>query len=112
MVDIALFCLQNGEGPSRTFSVEMDPTKTVDHLKNLIKTKKAPEFDDIAADKLTLWRVSIPFTDGDELPILLDKVVDKDKKKLRPVTRLSKVFPTDIPEETINIIVQRPPSGT
>ncbi|KAG0373735.1 hypothetical protein BGX24_011312 [Mortierella sp. AD032] len=29
-------------------------------LKDAIKTKKAQEFDDIDADKLTLWRVSIP----------------------------------------------------
>ncbi|KAG0011591.1 hypothetical protein BGZ81_002101, partial [Podila clonocystis] len=90
----------------------MDPAKSVDHLKDLIKAKKAPRFDDIAADELTLWRVSIPITDSDDLPILLDNVTDKDKKKLLPVTVLSKVFPEDLSEETINIIVQRPPSAT
>ncbi|KAI8345054.1 hypothetical protein B0O80DRAFT_475797, partial [Mortierella sp. GBAus27b] len=30
-------------------------------------------------------------------------------KKLGPATRLSKVFPKEPPEETIHIIVQRPP---
>jgi len=91
----------------------MDPTKTVDHLKNLIKTKKAPEFDDIAADKLTLWRVSIPIVDDDdEPPILLDNVTDEDKKRLGPAMRLSKVFSKDLPEEMIHIIVERPPRGT
>ncbi|KAF9310445.1 hypothetical protein BG003_008544 [Podila horticola] len=112
MVDITLFCLQNGESASSVFPVNLSPDDSIGNLKKLIKTEKAPEFDDIAADKLTLWRVSIPITDGDELPILLDNVADKDKKKLRPVTRLSKVFPANIPEETINIIVQRPPSAT
>ncbi|KAG0333304.1 hypothetical protein BG000_009272 [Podila horticola] len=92
--------------------INLSPDDSIGDLKNLLKTEKAPEFDDIAADKLTLWRVSIPITDGDELPILLDNVADKDKKKLRPVTRLSKVFPGDIPEEAINIIVQRPPTAT
>ncbi|KAF9311807.1 hypothetical protein BG003_007011 [Podila horticola] len=92
--------------------VNLSPDDSIGDLKKLVKTEKAPEFDDIVADKLTLWRVSIPITDSDELPILLDNVADKDKKKLRPVTRLSKVFPGDIPEEAINIIVQRPPTAT
>ncbi|KAK3822220.1 MAG: hypothetical protein JOS17DRAFT_793401 [Linnemannia elongata] len=34
--------------------------KTVDHLKDAIKSQKALEFDDIAADKFALCRVSIP----------------------------------------------------
>ncbi|KAG0011590.1 hypothetical protein BGZ81_002100 [Podila clonocystis] len=110
MVSITLFCLQNGEAASRVFSVEMDPAKTVDHLKDLIKAKKAPRFDDIAADELTLWRVSIPIADDvEELPILLDNVTGEDKKKLGPAMRLSNVFSKDFPEETIHVMVQRPP---
>ncbi|KAF9368623.1 hypothetical protein CPC16_005165 [Podila verticillata] len=70
--------------------------------------EKSPEFDDIAADKLTLWSVSIANDDDyDEIPILLDNLTDQDKK-LKPTTKLSKVFDVDLPEETIHIIVRRP----
>ncbi|KAG0327580.1 hypothetical protein BG000_000894, partial [Podila horticola] len=96
---------------SNAFPVEIESTKTIGDLRDLIKTKKTPEFDDIAADKLILWRVTIPITDDDnEIPILLNNVTS-DKKKLGPATRLSKVFPEELPEETIHIIVQRPPPG-
>ncbi|KAF9119198.1 hypothetical protein BGX30_004017 [Mortierella sp. GBA39] len=80
----------------------------VDDLKNLIKTKKAPRFDDVAADELTLWRVSIPDDDDDDQLVLLDKKVS-EKKQLKATTKLFKVFGTVAPEDTIHIIVQRPP---
>ncbi|KAG0329893.1 hypothetical protein BG000_011896 [Podila horticola] len=96
---LTLFCLVDGEAASNAFSVEIDPIKTVDGLKKLIKTEKAPRFDDVAADELTIWRVSIPIND-DEVRILLNNVTIKDMKKLGPATRLSKVFPEELPEET------------
>ena len=72
-----------------------------------MKDKNAVEFTDVDAKSLTLWRVSIPITDeDDEVPIVLNFF--DEKKKLGPATRLSKVFPEDLPEETIHIIVQRP----
>ncbi|KAF9968922.1 hypothetical protein BGZ73_009039, partial [Actinomortierella ambigua] len=55
---LTLFCLVDGESTSNAFSVKIPPSDSVDDLKELIENKKAPEFDDIAADKLTLWRVS------------------------------------------------------
>ncbi|KAG0202026.1 hypothetical protein BGX33_009960 [Mortierella sp. NVP41] len=110
---ITVFCLQSGEAASHAFSVEIDPTKTVDYLRKLIKAEKTNDFSDIDADKLTLWRVTIPISDdNDDIPILLDNVINKDKKKLGPATRLSKVFPEDLPDESIHIIVQRPLSAT
>ncbi|KAF9377350.1 hypothetical protein CPB97_010264 [Podila verticillata] len=94
---------------SQTFSVEIDPTKTVDGLKKLIKAEKTNDFSDVDADKLTIWRVSIPITDDDdEIPILLNNVIN-NKKKLGPATRISNAFPEELPEETVHIIVQRPP---
>ncbi|KAF9079299.1 hypothetical protein BGX23_004440, partial [Mortierella sp. AD031] len=105
---LTLFCLVDGEATSNAFPVSSSTTTTVGELKDLIKAKKSPEFDDIAADKLALWRVLIPITDDDdEVPIALSSF--DEKKKLGPATRLSKVFPEDLPEETVHIIVQRPP---
>ncbi|KAK3805409.1 MAG: hypothetical protein J3R72DRAFT_352700, partial [Linnemannia gamsii] len=108
---LTLFCLISGLPSSRAFEIEVSKTRTIAHLKDLIKAKQTPAFDDITVDQLNLWRVSIPIIEEDDaLPILLDNVADKDNK-LGPATRLSKVFPEDLPEETVHIIVQRPPQG-
>ncbi|KAG0326402.1 hypothetical protein BG004_002987, partial [Podila humilis] len=106
---LTLFCLVDGETTYDAFSVEIDTSETVDHLKNVIKSKKINHFSHVNADKLSLWRVSIPIPeDYDEIPILLNDVTG-DKKKLGPMTRLSEVFPKEIPEKTIHITVQQPP---
>lgn len=101
-----LFCLVDGE--SSPFSVKASPDSTVDDLKNFIKIKKAPRFDDVAADELTLWHVSIPDNE-DGFPIPFDSV--PGKKRLKATTKLSIVFATDLPEDSINILVQRPATG-
>ncbi|KAH7038800.1 hypothetical protein BKA57DRAFT_520683 [Linnemannia elongata] len=50
----------------------------VAYFKEVIRTEKATEFDDIAAVKLTLWTVSILDDDGDDgLPILISSVSEK-----------------------------------
>ncbi|KAG0043615.1 hypothetical protein BGZ90_009029, partial [Linnemannia elongata] len=107
---LTLFCLVDGEGTSNAFPVEIESSKTIDDLKNLIKTKKTLRFDDVAAHKLTLWRVAIPDSD-DAIPIFVDDVPENEKKKLRATNKVS-VVGAALPEDTIHIIVQRPPSAT
>ncbi|KAF9537068.1 hypothetical protein EC957_008885 [Mortierella hygrophila] len=107
-----IFCLVHGETTSSIFTVVASPDDVVSDLKKLIRTEKTNAFSDIDADKLILWRVSIPDDDDDdddERPILIDNV--PEKKKLKATTKLSKVFDADLPEDTIHIIVHRPPSG-
>ena len=102
-----LFCLVHGDNPvNRAFSVNVSNLNTVDELKKLIKTEKQPEFDNIAADKLTLWRVNIS---QDELPEL-DAGADPETlgKKLSPLSKIGKVFPDRAAEKHIHIIVVRP----
>ncbi|KAG0247900.1 hypothetical protein BGZ95_008357, partial [Linnemannia exigua] len=107
---LSLFCLVEGESTSIAFPVKTSLADTVGDLKNIIiNGDQAPAFKDVASKDLTLWRVSIPITEDDELPILLNNVADKDRKKLGPATRLSKVFPEELPEETVHVIIQRPP---
>ena len=60
-----LFCLVDGEGTSNAFIVRIESTKIIGDLKELIKTEKAPRFDDVAADELTLWRISMPIVTFD-----------------------------------------------
>ncbi|KAF9966461.1 hypothetical protein BGZ70_002250, partial [Mortierella alpina] len=106
---LAMFCLVEGEAPSHAFRVSISSTATVSDLKDLIKAKKPNEFSDVDADKLTLWRVFMSPTNvnDDEVPVSLGTLTEKEK--LRPISRLSKVFTERPPEEAIHIIVQRPP---
>ncbi|KAF9294521.1 hypothetical protein BGZ74_011217, partial [Mortierella antarctica] len=104
---MSLFCLVDGEATSNAFSVKIPSNDTVDDLKGAIKAKKTNDFSDVDADKLTLWRVSISDDDDNDLPIPLDSVLDK--KKLKATTKLSRVFIGELPEDTIHVIVQRPP---
>jgi hypothetical protein len=46
------------DGPDRVFPVEIDQEKSVGALKDAIKDKKRPAFDDMPADRLDLWKVS------------------------------------------------------
>ncbi|KAG0251529.1 hypothetical protein BGZ95_006869 [Linnemannia exigua] len=108
---IGLFCLVDGEALSHAFPVEMETSKTIGDLKDLIKAKKAPRFDDIAAAELTLWRVAVPDDDkDDETCIFLDNLLVKNK--LRAASKLSMVFDADFPEDTIRVMIQHPPPGS
>ncbi|KAF9992288.1 hypothetical protein BGZ65_012429, partial [Modicella reniformis] len=107
---LLLFCLVDGESPSNAFSVKVTLTDTIHDLKEFIKAKKTPEFDDFAADKLTLWRVSIPVLRRQNEPIVLHSV--QAKKELLPTDDISDIFRGEPPKKTIHIIVKRPGAGT
>ena len=53
-----LWCWVQGDDDEALFSIIIKGTDTVDHLKTLIKEKKGPEFCDMVAHKLKLWKVS------------------------------------------------------
>ncbi|KAI8354512.1 hypothetical protein B0O80DRAFT_60774 [Mortierella sp. GBAus27b] len=108
---VVMWCLVNGMSSSSAFSVDVDPSATIYDLKEAIKAKKSNDFKDIDADRLTLWRVSIPIINDDENPILLDGVGSGDKKKLGPADELSDVFKEEPPKKTIHILIQCPPSA-
>ncbi|KAI1292366.1 hypothetical protein EDD11_008793 [Mortierella claussenii] len=105
---IGLYCLVDGVAPSNAFPVDIESTKTIGNLKDLIKTKKAPRFDDVAADELNLWHVSIPVDPTNmHTPIVLNEL--GLSTELCPTNGVSTIFAVQPPENTINIIVQRPP---
>jgi hypothetical protein len=116
MIDtrLSLFCVVEGEPQSRKFSVKPKLTDTIDDLKDLIKTKKANDFKDIDASNLDLWRVSIPIVPANkDNTIVLNE--EDSRKYLEPAHKLFRAFETDLPdsvsEDTIHVIVQRPPPG-
>ncbi|KAF9377839.1 hypothetical protein CPC16_011612, partial [Podila verticillata] len=105
---MSLFCLVDGESASSVFPVKLFPDDSIGDLKKLIKTEKSPEFDDIPADKLTLWRISIPVVPlNKHKPIVLNE--SESATELNPTDDISDVFEEKPPEKTIHIIVQRPP---
>ncbi|KAF8938891.1 hypothetical protein BGZ47_008367, partial [Haplosporangium gracile] len=106
---LSLFCFVDGLPSSRAFAIEVSATRTISHLKDLIKTKQAPAFDDITVDQLTLWRVSIP-DDNQNSAITIAALNDKTELK-NPRTRVSKLFP-ESPDDNSYIIVHRPPPVT
>ncbi|KAF9577895.1 hypothetical protein BGW38_006610, partial [Lunasporangiospora selenospora] len=80
---------------------------TVGELKKLIKAEKSPEFDDIAADKLTLWRASIPVTVANKhKPIFLSKKIESTIE-LDPTDYISDVF-SKTPKKSIHVLVEPP----
>jgi hypothetical protein len=52
-----LFYWVQGDDPARRFPVNIASTDTVGDLREMIKKKKEPEFDDVPADSLELWMV-------------------------------------------------------
>ncbi|KAK5801605.1 hypothetical protein F5H01DRAFT_283857 [Linnemannia elongata] len=105
-----LFCLVDGQSTFNAFPVEIESNKTIGDLKDLIKGQKTPRFDDVAANELTLWHVSIADDDDDDgLPVLLDSM--PEKKKLKVTHELSDIFNEKPAKRMIHIIVQRPPQG-
>jgi hypothetical protein len=113
---LSIFCVVDGEPQSRKFSVKPKLTDTIDDVKDLIKAKKSPRFDDIAADKLTLWKVSIPIVPANkDNTIALNEEVSRTY--LEPAHKLSNVFENELEknavltEDTLHILVERPPPG-
>ncbi|KAF9946682.1 hypothetical protein BGZ72_000129 [Mortierella alpina] len=107
---LKLYCLLDGETPSRAMPIRFDSTDSGGDLKELLRAKKTPRFDDIAADELILWQVSIPVTDDeDDSPVFLGDL--KEKKKVFPTKLLSDLF-GEPPKDTIHVIVQKPSSGS
>ena len=66
-----LHCLLLGSY-QHLFPVSIDAKETVGALKKVIKHKKEPNLNDIAADKLTVYKVLIPDDDG--LSLALDNL--------------------------------------
>ena len=95
-----------GEPRTRIFPVEINSTKTIGNLKDEIKEKKRPAFDDLPADAIVIWKVSAP-DDGTLQQNLEKHRVDfVDEKSLLPTQVLSQVFPKLIAPNHVHVIVK------
>ncbi|KAG1895096.1 uncharacterized protein F5891DRAFT_984546 [Suillus fuscotomentosus] len=100
---LKLNCIVFGDDPRHIFPVNVERTKTVGDLKNVIKVAKKPEFDHVAANRLELWKVKINWNDIDLRNAILDGGVE-----LHPLTELSDVFADGIERGCIHIVIQHP----
>ncbi|KAG0370133.1 hypothetical protein BGX24_002121 [Mortierella sp. AD032] len=107
---LTLLCLVDGETTTNAFPVEIQSTKSIGILKDLIMAKKTSHWDDILAHELILWHVSIPVASASKKhkPIDLDDIISPTE--LDSADTISDVFPPPDkpPTETIHIIVQQP----
>ncbi|KXN89199.1 hypothetical protein AN958_05902 [Leucoagaricus sp. SymC.cos] len=90
--------------------VELDNNRTVMALKKLIKDKHAPSLAHVDACDLVLWKCSIPADDNLQKTLETTRfdVSDARLDRLPPASKISKHFTTNLPDETIHILVEVP----
>ncbi|KAI8604618.1 hypothetical protein EDD21DRAFT_365794 [Dissophora ornata] len=74
--------------------------------RNSSRLKKTNALSDINANKLILWRVSLPVTSDKLKPIFLVDI--ESKTELDPTDDIRDVIEEEPPKKTIHAIVQRP----
>src|SRR3954447_17365480 len=105
-MSITLLCLVKGNTLANAFPVDINKDQLVGHLKDAIKAKKQNDFAGIDADKLRLWKVTIPSDQDDQLKNL----ILQDSDELLAIRKISKYFPDSPPEEHIHVLVEPPES--
>jgi len=97
----------------RVVEVEIDDNRTVARLTKLIKGKYAHRLHKVDAPDLVLWKCSIPADDKlqENLATIRFDVSDARLHCLPATSPLSKHFATDLPDETIHILVEVPAPG-
>jgi len=92
-MSLSLNCLVVGDDPDRIFTVKIPKTENISILKDLIKEKKAPHLDHVAASDLDLWQVSFPI---DNLEMELGNINLAGYPKLSPPSKKLTTFFTDV----------------
>ncbi|GET64996.1 kinase-like domain-containing protein [Rhizophagus irregularis DAOM 181602=DAOM 197198] len=103
-MSITLLCLVKGNTTASAFAVDIDRKKLVSHLKDAIKEKKQNDFAGIDADRLKLWKVSIPGDQDDQLRNLILQNSDE----LLAINDIGDYWPTSPPKKHIHVIVKLP----
>ncbi|KAF8975604.1 hypothetical protein BGZ46_008990 [Entomortierella lignicola] len=102
---IKLFCVIDKD--ATIFPVEVAVDDSVGDLKKIIKNEKPIDLADVDADKLNLWKISIPSVP--KRIFTLDNLEAEDKTELDDSTAdISELFDQDPPKKTIHIIIERP----
>jgi len=101
-MSLSVNCLIHGDNQEKIFTVEIEKTKNVSILKDLIKEKKAPHLDHVAASDLHLYQVDLRLDELGEDPVHVDHNI---YSKLSPTKKLSSFF---VDDELLHIIAKAP----
>ncbi|RHZ89298.1 hypothetical protein Glove_16g200 [Diversispora epigaea] len=106
--NIKFFCLVEGDSKEEAFEVEIEKKKSVSFLKEKIKEKLHPDFENVATKKIVLWKVNVPSGDDTmEVNVTLSDIQDKLKLS-NPTKIINEVFTENVTDDFIKIIIERP----
>src|SRR5437764_643483 len=103
-MSITLFCLVKGNTTANAFEVDIEKDKSISHLKKVIKAEKQNDFAGVDADRLKLWKVTIPGDHDDQLRNL----ILQDGDELLAINDIGDYWPTSPPKKHIHVIVKLP----
>ena len=101
---LSLNCFLVGDDLDRTFVVDIEDSKKVCNLKDLIKEKKARILNHVDASDLDLWAA------GFEMDALTEESLNNAlaKRKLSANRKLSFIFKNVVNDDFLHIIVKAP----
>ena len=106
---LSLNCWVIGDDSAGIFPVEIDRNKNVGCLKEAIKEKMKPAFDDITANSLQVWKVSIPVDEDTDLEAKVNDLRLREGKSLWALKGLHSIF-TDLDNpDALHVVVGAPP---
>ncbi len=83
------------------FSITIEGSKTIDHLKEAILNSKPNDLKGVDPNHLTLYKTEVPDDEN-----IGQSAKDAPKEELKPSRKLSEVFPIQPPEETVSVFVK------
>jgi Crinkler effector protein N-terminal domain len=102
---LCLNCVILGDGPDRTFTVEILKTKNVSILKDLIKEKNPSSLRDVDAKNIDLLQVNFLI---DDLPTKAELREESGEAKMTSRRPLSFYFTGVLNDEYLHIVVRIP----
>lgn len=106
-MSITLLCLVKGNTLANAFPVHINGNELVGDLKDAIKAKKAPEFDNFPADRLKLWKVEISGDHDDQL----GNLSFQDSDELLAINDIEDYWTEKPLKKHIHVLVE-PPAST
>src|SRR5437763_1718037 len=107
-MSITLFCLVKGNTTANAFSVKISRDESISELKDAIKAKKQNDFAGVDADRLKLWKVTIP----DDQDDLLSKLTLNDGDELLATREIGDYWTEKPPKRNIHVIISPPETTT
>ena len=105
-MSLSLNCLIHGEVQEKMFTVEVEKTKNVSILKDLIKEKKASRLEHVDASDLDLWKVDLRLDGLGAKPVNVD--LNTCSKLSPPRMKLSSFFNGTLDDELLHIVAKAP----